>query len=120
MKQLNIKCKCVFIPNMLENIPKTTSKLTEKRIVSVGRLSKEKGYIDLIEVFKKFHEVCPEWRLDIVGDGSDRNKIVDRIYEYKLTDFITVHGYKKKREIDELLNKFESFSLLTKHNYQNE
>lgn len=105
MKEKGIKCKCVFIPNMLDDIPKSTSKLTEKRIVSVGRLSKEKGYVDLIEVFKKFHEVCPEWRLDIVGDGSDRNKIVDRIYEYKLTDYVTVHGYLKKKEINELLNK---------------
>ena len=38
MKEQGIKCKCVFIPNMLDSIPKNTSKLTEKRIVSIGRL----------------------------------------------------------------------------------
>lgn len=105
MKQLNIKCKCVFIPNMLENIPKTTSKLNEKRMISVGRLSKEKGYVDLIEIFKEFHKNNSDWNLDIVGDGSERNKIVDRIYQYNLTDNVTVHGYLKKKEIDELLKK---------------
>lgn len=105
MKQKGYKCRCVFIPNMLNNIPKTVSKLTEKRIISVGRLSKEKGYVDLIEIFNKFHEKCPDWKLDIVGDGSQKNKIVDRIFQYKLTDSVTVHGYLKKKEIDKLLNK---------------
>ena len=105
MKEKKIKCKCIFIPNMLDNIPKTTSKLTDKNIISVGRFSKEKGYVDLIEVFKKFHEVCPEWHLDLIGDGSEKNKIVDRIYQYQLTDYVTVHGYLKKKEINELLKK---------------
>jgi len=105
MKQMDIKCRCVFIPNMLDSIPKTTSKLTEKRIISVGRLSKEKGYVDLIEVFKEFNKTNPNWHLDIVGDGSEKNKIVDHIYQYNLTNNVTVHGYLKKKEIDELLKK---------------
>jgi len=105
LKDKNIKCKCVFIPNMLNDIPKTTSKLTEKRIISVGRLSKEKGYVDLIEIFKKFNEKNPDWHLDIVGDGSERNKVVDHIYQYHLTNNVTVHGYLKKKEINELLKK---------------
>lgn len=105
MKEKNIKCKCVFIPNMLDYIPKKTSKLTEKRIISVGRFSKEKGYVDLIEVFKEFHDKCPDWHLDLIGDGSEKNKIVDRIYQYNLTDNVTVHGYLKRKEINELLEK---------------
>lgn len=105
LREKKIKCKCVFIPNMLNSIPKTTSSLTEKRMISVGRLSKEKGYVDLIDIFSKFHENNPEWRLDIIGDGSEKNKIVDRIYQYHLSDVITVHGYLKKRELNPLLEK---------------
>lgn len=105
MKEKGIKCKCVFIPNMLDDIPKTTSKLTEKRIISVGRFSKEKGFVDLVEIFKDFHEICPDWHLDLVGDGSEKNKIVDHIYQYHLTESVTVHGYLKKKEINELLKK---------------
>lgn len=114
IKEKNIKCKCVFIPNMLDEIPKTTSKLTEKRMISVGRLSKEKGYVDLIELFKNFHEKNPDWHLDIVGDGPERNKVVDRIYQYQLTDVITVHGYLKKKEINALLKK-SSLYLMTSY-----
>jgi len=90
---------------MLDNIPKTTSKLTEKRIISVGRFSKEKGYVDLIDVFKKFHDKYPDWKLELIGDGSERNKIVDKIYEYGLNDLVTVHGYLKKNKINEILSK---------------
>ncbi len=105
MKEKNIKCKCVFIPNMLDNIPEKVSKLDKKRIISVGRLSKEKGFTDLIDIFSKFLHLHPDWHLDIVGGGAERNKIVDRIYQYNLTDAVTVHGYLKKKEIDELLDK---------------
>lgn len=114
MKKNNNKCRCVFIPNMLDNIPSKVSKLTDKRMISVGRLSKEKGYTDLIEIFNKFHDKNPEWHLDIIGDGSERNKIVDMIYLYNLTDCIKVHGYKKKSEINELLNK-SSLYLMTSY-----
>lgn len=105
MKDKNIKCKCVFIPNMLDDIPDKTSKLNQKRIISIGRLSKEKGFTDLVDVFSKFHLDNPEWKLDIVGGGSERNKIVDRIYQYNLVDSVTVHGYLKKKEINKLLEQ---------------
>jgi len=105
MKDNNIKCKCVFIPNMLDSIPDDVSKLDEKRIVSIGRFSKEKGYVDLIDVFKKFHDKYPDWKLELIGDGSERNKIVDKIYEYGLNDLVTVHGYLKKNKINEILSK---------------
>ena len=105
MKQSKIKCKCVFIPNMLDEIPKKTSDLKEKRLVSIGRLSKEKGFVDLIEMFNKLHELEPKWKLDIIGDGSQKNKIVDRIYQYKLTKDVTLHGFQKKKTINKILNK---------------
>ena len=114
MKQKEYKCKCVYIPNMLDSIPKVTSNLDNKNIISVGRLSREKGYTDLIEVFKLVHKERPNWHLDIVGDGPEKNKIVDMIYLNKLTDSITVHGYLKRKEIDKLLNK-SSIYLMTSY-----
>lgn len=114
LKQANIKCRSIYIPNMLDSIPKTTSKLTEKKMISVGRLSKEKGYVDLIEVFNEFHKEHNDWSLDIIGDGSERNKVVDRIYQYHLNDCVKVHGYLKKKEINELLSK-SSIYLMTSY-----
>jgi len=114
LKNKNIKCKCVYIPNMIDSIPKNPSKLTNKNLISVGRLSREKGYTDLIEVFKIVHEKRPDWHLDLIGDGPEKNKIVDMIYLNKLTDNITSHGFLKRKEIDKLLNK-SSIYLMTSY-----
>ena len=107
MKEKNYKCRCVFIPNMLDLIPDTVSTLEETRIISVGRLSKEKGFCDLVDVYKEFKDKNPDttWYLDIVGNGADRNKVADRIYSYKLNNDVTMHGYLKKKELNEILHE---------------
>lgn len=104
MKKNNYKCKCIYIPNMLDNIPSTVSTLKKKNIISVGRFSREKGFVDLISVFTLINKKRPEWHLHLVGDGAEKNKIVDLIYLNKLTDSVTVHGFLKKKEIDKLLH----------------
>lgn len=116
MKDRNYKCRCVFIPNMLDTIPEKTSTLEETRIISVGRLSKEKGFIDLVDVYKKYKDKNKDsdWYLDIVGNGSERNKIADRIYTYGLNNDITMHGYLKKKELNELLSE-SSIYLMTSY-----
>ena len=73
------KCKCVFIPNVIENIPENFSKLDECRLVSVGRLSAEKGFLDLLKIFKIIHQKYPNWVLDIVGDGDEREVLSNYI-----------------------------------------
>lgn len=105
MKDKNIKCKCVYIPNMIDTIPSKTSTLKKKNIISVGRFSREKGFLDLIEVFKLINKKRPEWHLDLVGDGAEKNKIVDMIYVNKLVNNVTVHGFLKRKEIDKLLHE---------------
>lgn len=114
IKSKNYKCKCVYIPNMLDSVPDKVSKLDKKNLISIGRLSREKGYTDLIEVFKLVHNERPEWHLDIIGDGSEKNKIVDMIYLNKLTEAVSVHGYLKKDKIDKLLNT-SSIYLMTSY-----
>ena len=114
MKENGYKCKCVFIPNMIDKMPSTCSNLIDNNFVAVGRFSKEKGFIDLIEVINLFRNKYPDtkFHLDLIGDGSERNKIVDRIYEYNLCDYIKVHGYLGREEIDSILDK-SSIYLMT-------
>jgi len=116
MREANYKCKCVFIPNMIEDIPKNVSKLNTKNLISIGRLAKEKGVTDLIELFKELKEKNPKenYHLHLVGDGAERNKVVDMIYEYDLTKDITVHGYLKKKDIN-VLFKDTSLYLMTSY-----
>ena len=100
-----VKCKTVYIPNTLDYYPKKVSDLEEKRIISVGRLSEEKGYLDLIDVFSLVHKVYPDWKLDIIGDGNQKENIQKKIEEYGLKDFIILHGFQNKEYINQLLQK---------------
>ena len=98
-----VACPCFYIPNAIDNFKNEISKRTNKRIVSIGRLSTEKGYSDLIDVFDMVHKLYPDWHLDIVGDGAERSHLEQKINHYHLQEDITLHGFQKKEYIDHLL-----------------
>ena len=52
---------------------------SNKRIITVGRLSPEKGYERLIEIWKSVSPQFPEWSLDIFGDGKLHNELTATI-----------------------------------------
>ncbi len=104
-KLLEYKVKCVYIPNTLENIPKTKSPLTAKRIVSVGRLSKEKGYLSLLEIYKEVRKKHPDWVLDIIGDGKEKETLEKYIKENDLTSSVTLHGFQDSDYINNIMHK---------------
>ena len=99
------KCKCIYIPNMLDSIPKRLAPLEEKRIVSVGRLSQEKGYMDLLRIFKQLSKKHKNWHLDIIGDGPERDKLEEYIKTRNLEEKITLHGFRSKDYIDKILHQ---------------
>lgn len=98
------KCECVYIPNIIDSIPIKSSSLTEKRLVSVGRLSKEKGYLDLLKIYLILLKRHPDWVLDIIGDGAEREKLQRFIYNHNLEKNVTLHGFRDKEYIDKILH----------------
>ena len=94
---------CKYIPHSLDYLPEQVSALESKNIISVGRLAKEKGYCDLIDVFALVAKECPDWHLHIVGDGDEREAIESRIDENGLEAKVTLHGYQNKKYINKLL-----------------
>lgn len=97
--------KCVYIPNSIEDYPEVLSLLDEPNIISVGRLSKEKGFSDLIEVCSYVKEIIPEFMLHLVGDGVERSNIEKQIKLFHLEDNVIMHGFKTTEEINELLTQ---------------
>lgn len=98
-----VKPKCIYIPNSLDEYPKEASSLEENNIISVGRLSKEKGFVDLIDVYAFVSEMYPDWKLNIIGDGTERTKIEDKIKNLELEGKVILHGYQDKKYINEIL-----------------
>ena len=108
------KCMCVYIPNYLEKLPSRLSKLEDYRLISVGRLSSEKGFLDLLRVFRLLRKDYPDWKLDIVGDGNEKDNLLRYIKTHKLENDVTLHGFQKKEYIDNLMNK-SSIYLMTSY-----
>ena len=104
-KMRTFKCKCIYIPNAIENVPKTKSPLTGEHIISVGRLSPEKGYLDLLKIYLDLKKKKCKWHLDIVGDGSERSRLEKFIKENNLENDVTLHGFKNSKEIEKLMQK---------------
>jgi len=63
-----------YIPNAidLESLPTQKERLYENQVIFVGRLSKEKGILDLLKISGKIPE---EIHLIIVGSGPEEEKI---------------------------------------------
>lgn len=95
--------KCVYIPHSLDYIPTNSSNLEGENIVSVGRLSKEKGFEDLIDVFKIVVKERPNWTLNIIGDGEEKAIIEEKIEKYNISQNVIMHGYQSKEYIGEIL-----------------
>lgn len=100
-----VKPKCIYIPNSIEKYPKEPSQLQENHLISIGRLSKEKGFIDLIEVCSYIREVIPNFKLHLVGDGVERKSIEKEIKTFDLEDNIVMYGFLSTDKINELLSK---------------
>ncbi len=66
-----------------------------------GRLSKEKGILNLIKAFSKI----PNKKLYIAGDGPEKNKIIDIIEKNDLKENIKLLGHLGQEEIKEYIRK---------------
>lgn len=94
--------ECVYIPNSLESYPQKLSKLEDINIISIGRLSKEKGFLDLIQVCSYVKEIFPELKLHLIGDGPERKKIELEIARFHLEDNVILHGFLNPSEMKPL------------------
>ena len=66
-------------------------KKEENSILTVGRLSKEKGHRFLIEAFKMCEHTG--WRLDVVGDGPEKESLLRMISDYGLQNNVHLMGF---------------------------
>lgn len=63
-------------------------------VCSVGRLSREKGYDQLIRAFSSFSHCVEDARLLIIGEGPDRSKLESLIRERELVTKTLLPGYR--------------------------
>ncbi len=72
------------IPNPLTFDSLETASLNHKRIIAAGRLDFQKHFDALINIWAKLAPKYPDWRLDIYGDGQDRQALQQQINQLGL------------------------------------
>ncbi len=95
--------RIVSIPNSLPFFPDSTSDSTQRRVISVGRLSKEKGFSYLIDAWKLVYQKHSDWELVIFGNGDELENLQKQISALGLENNIRIHPSVKNIS-DEYLN----------------
>lgn len=85
--------KAIVIPNPITIEHKKISELTNKTVISVGRLSREKNFASLIRLWKSVHLSHPDWKLEIWGDGGEKEVLYQQIKELQLQNSCFLMGY---------------------------
>ena len=113
------ECKnAISIPNPVIPIASGTSSLSNKRIVTAGRLVPIKGFSSLIRSFKIVISRFPEWQLDIWGEGPCRSSLEEEIDRCGLSGRVHMRGpsndIQKEMVSDSIFvctSQFEGFGL---------
>lgn len=64
----------------------------ENRIANVGRLIQQKNYPLLINSFADVLKYYPEYKLDLYGDGEDRNELQNLVNSLGIDKSVVFHG----------------------------
>lgn len=75
-------------------------KSTERVLLYIGRIAKEKDIEKVLRVFPRLHEACPDVRFVIVGEGPQREALGQMAQELGVGDAVSLTGPKPWEQID--------------------
>ncbi len=99
---LRLKSSVIVAPIYIEPIDSFSNLKDKNLVVAVSRLEKEKNFFRLIKTFEIVALKQPELRLEIYGEGSQREKILKLINKSVIKERVTLFSF--------LLNPFEVMS----------
>lgn len=106
------KKNVIVIPNPLPISPRL-SDLTEKVVVSAGRLHPHKNYPLLIEAFALVVKEHPDWSLHIYGDGVQHDDLQGLIDEKGIGENVRLMGL--RHDMATVMSQASIFALTSLH-----
>lgn len=89
-------------------IPETAKELTDSPVIGcISRLHKEKNVQMLLDAFREVLREIPDAKLEIYGDGPERQALEAVVKERRQTESITFHGW-----VDTRTGVYETFRVL--------
>jgi len=115
--------RTAVIPNFFTYKPQTLPEFkTHKRIIAAGRVSKQKGYDYLADIWNIVTKKHPDWHLDIFGIVEEQEAldiVNSKIKKYGISETFKIHAqtddiYKEYYNSDMLVlsSRFEGFPLV--------
>lgn len=92
--QIQERSTIIFNP-LKTNLPEPYVGSRKKKIVSVGRLNKQKNYPLLFAAFESFSRSYPEYTLEIFGEGELQGRLEADIQQRGLKEKVVFHGFCK-------------------------
>lgn len=80
------------IPNLLTFDRSMISALTRKKVITIGRLSEEKNFASLIRAFRMVVDRHSDWKLEIYGDGAQKDALQTLINRLSLYEHVFLMG----------------------------
>lgn len=112
---------CVCIPNAIPfELSPYIYEEKDKKIISIGRLTFQKGFDLLIQSYAMIANKYPDWKLTIIGDDyGEKSKLLDLIRHFKLHDKVMLHEatrditpYYKEAQFYVLSSRFEGLPMV--------
>lgn len=85
----------------------------QKLVINVGRLEDQKDHQILIDAWKIVNAIHPDWKLEIWGSGSLKEKLCLQIEQSGLTDSVLLRGV--THHIDKEFQRAAIFALSSKY-----
>lgn len=79
------------IPNSISFETDNFAKYENKTFLACGRLTYQKGFDMLIKAAVSIKEKLPDWKINIYGNGEDKEALLTEIKENKLDDYIQIN-----------------------------
>jgi len=94
------------IPNPITISHNYRSTLNNKVVITAGRLTMQKNFLSLINVWSIVHQSYPDWKLEIWGEGLQQQELQHQIEKNHLQACAHLMGY-----TDDIITKFAEASV---------
>jgi len=101
-----------FMPNPIGLQAAEVSAVSDKVVVSLGRLSWEKGFDLLLDAWAEVAGQFPDWSLDLYGDGPDEADLRAQCERLGLT---TVNFRGRTSDVPGVLERASVYALASRH-----
>lgn len=99
--KISEKIEVLYNPINIEKIVELSEEPQETyinntiNILTIGRFSPEKGYLELIKIFHRLNEYKTNLRLYLIGEGNEEKKLRELIKKLDLEKKVIILGFKE-------------------------